>query len=297
MVARPLSDFDPAGERFAVALPEGSVAGWRFQNSGAPRLLFCHANGFCASAYRKMLSLLAPRFDVFAIDLRGHGRTSLPADPRKLRDWRVYAGDIAAVLDHPSMQGGTWILAGHSCGAASAALAAEGRTDVARLALIEPVAPPPALALIASTPLWPVLAGRMPLARNARARRSRWTDREAARLSYSRKALFSAWAPGALEDYLKDGLREEGGEAVLACAPEWEAASFMAQAHDFWGAIARAPGPVRVLAADHPGSTLFAGAARRFARLGAEVTMQRGAGHLLPMEAPEAAAAFLGQSS
>lgn len=281
-------------ERFSVALGEGDVAGWRFRNEGAPRLLFCHANGFCASAYKKMLALLAPKFDAFAIDLRGHGRTTLPADPSKLRDWRVYARDLSAALDHPSMRGNApWILAGHSCGAVSAVLAAAGRRDVERLALIEPVAPPSHLSLLASTPLWAALAGRIPLARNARARRRQWPDRAAARESYSRKSLFRMWSAGVLDDYLEDGLVEQGGEAALACAPEWEAASFTAQAHDFWEALARAPGPVSVLAADDPGTTLFIGAISRLGRLGASVHMHRGAGHLVPMEDPEAAAAFV----
>lgn len=281
-------------ERVSVALGEGDIAGWRFRNAGAPRLLFCHANGFCASAYKKMLALLAPKFDVFAIDLRGHGRTTLPADPAKLRDWRVYARDISAMLDHPSMRGDApWLLAGHSCGAVSAVLAAAGRRDVGRLALIEPVAPPAHLSLLARTPLWAAFAGRIPLARNARSRRRQWPDRAAARESYSRKSLFRTWSDGVLDDYLEDGLAERDGEAVLACKPEWEAASFTAQAHDFWGALARAPGPVSVLAADDPGTTLFTGAIGRLRRLGGVVQMHKGAGHLLPMEDPKAAAAFI----
>lgn len=288
----------PVGERFALSVIEGHIAGWRFPNEGAPRLLFCHANGFCASAYKRMLAPLAAKFDVFAIDLRGHGRTTLPADPKRLRDWRVYGRDISAVLDHPGMQGGApWSLAGHSCGAVSVVLAADGRADVRRLALIEPVAPPPAMAMFARTPLWPFLAGRSSLARNAKARRSLWPDRESVTQSYARKALFKTWAAGVLADYLEDGLVDRAGEVALACAPEWEAASFAAQAHDFWGAMARAPGPARVLAADHPGTTLFAGAAGRLNRLGAAVRMHKGAGHLLPMEAPDIAAAFILESA
>ena len=52
-------------ERLSAPIGEGEIAGWRHANVGAPRLLFCHANGFCASAYKRMLALLADRFDIY----------------------------------------------------------------------------------------------------------------------------------------------------------------------------------------------------------------------------------------
>jgi pimeloyl-ACP methyl ester carboxylesterase len=288
---------EPVAERFALSFRDGEIAGWRFANPAAPRLLFCHANGFCASAYNKMLAMVSARFDVFAIDLRGHGRTSLPADPARLRDWRIYGEDIAALLDHSSLPGlGPWVLAGHSCGAISATLAAKGRSDVAGLVLIEPVVPPAWLPIAASAPFWPALAGRWPLVRGAKARRRFWPTRAAAVESYARKALFAAWAPGTLGDYLEDGLAEVEGGVALACAPEWEAATFSAQAHDFWGALRGATAPVRVLGADHPSSTLSRGARRRLERRGVEVRLHAGVSHLLPMEDPAAAAAFILES-
>jgi pimeloyl-ACP methyl ester carboxylesterase len=283
----------PTAERFTISLADGAIAGWRIRRRGAPRILFCHANGFCASAYKKMLAPLAQRFDVYAIDLRGHGRTTLPADPRALRDWRPYARDITAFLDHPLMEGEPWLLGGHSCGAVSASLAAKGRDDVRALVLIEPVATPPHVSVLARTPFWRSFARRLSLARNARARRRFWPDYATVRDSYARKALFQSWAEGVLEDYLEDGLREENGGVGLACAPEWEAASFTAQAHDFWGAVRRATMPVSVLGADHPGTTLLGRAAPRLRRLGAVVRLHGGASHLLPFEAPRIAADFI----
>lgn len=280
-----------------VPVDGGLIAGWRWSNPGARRLLFAHANGFCASAYKQMLSQLAGEFDIYAIDLRGHGRTTLPADPAALRDWNVYARDIAALLDHRDLRGAPWILAGHSCGAVSVMLAAVGRNDVSSLALIEPVAPPPHLALFARTPLWPIVARRSSLAKGAKARRRVWAERSAVHESYARKSLFKAWAAGVLDDYLEDGLIERDGAVALACNPDWEAASFMAQAHDFWRAVAHSPGPVSVLGADHAGSTLFGGAASRFKRLNAALRLHKGAGHLLPLEAPEIAAAFVREAA
>ncbi|MEE2690518.1 MAG: alpha/beta fold hydrolase [Pseudomonadota bacterium] len=284
---------EQSGERIAIDIESGRIAGWRWRRCGAPRVLFSHATGFCASAYKRMLgAIAADGVDVTAIDLRGHGRTSLPADPARLRDWNIYARDVAAALDR--LGGGGWILAGHSCGAVVSALAARGRSDVAVLALIEPVSMSPLTFVAAKSPLWPLFSRRFPLVRGALARRDEWESGEAVRASYVRKKLFSTWGAGVLDDYLEDGLVEgEGGGVRLACAPAWEAATFAAHGHNFWGAVAAAPAPISVLAADHPSSTLFAGAEKRFRRAGAQVETEAGVTHLLPLEKPLLAARFI----
>lgn len=273
------------------------MAGFHYAQPGAAPLLFCHANGFCASSYGRMLAALAGKFDIFALDLRGHGRSTLHADPRRLTGWAIHAQDVAAFLDAaPAALGarGPWRLAGHSMGGVAVTLAAVGRKDVAALRLVEPVATPRLSGLLARTPFWPVLAGATPLVAGARRRRDRWPSREEALASYQEKKLFSTWAAGVLEDYLADGLTDSvDGGVRLSCAPEWEAANFAAQRHDFWGALRRAPAPVAVLGANHPSSTLFLDAPERLRRLGARVEIQDGASHLLPMEAPEAAAGFI----
>lgn len=288
----------PKAERVRFAIHAGEIAGWRWPRAGARRLVFCHANGFCASAYKRALAPAAAVFDVVAIDMRGHGRTRLPADPRRLKSWDPFAKDIAAVLDilHKE-RADPLVVGGHSFGAVAAAMAARGRRDISALALIEPVATPPLAAAFARLPLWPVFAGRMPLVRGARSRRAVWPDRQSAHEVYSTKPLFAAWKAGCLENYLEDGIVETTKGARLACAPEWEAAVFAAQAQDFWGAVRDRTARLSVLAADHRGSTLFFGAIERFHRAGATVEKLGGASHLLPMEAPEQAAAFLMKSA
>lgn len=108
--------------RDTIRLPDGEMALLHWPAQDRPRLVFAHANGFCASAYRQMLSRLAHRFDIIAMDLRGHGRTRLPADPAAHTSWDLYADDLAALyatLDRPPD-----LLAGHSMGAASSLMAA-----------------------------------------------------------------------------------------------------------------------------------------------------------------------------
>ncbi len=285
------SNTTSGARRYAVRLEAGEMTGWRFENAGAPPLLFLHATGFCASAYRQMLSPLGGAYDVYALDLRGHGRNSLPADPARLRSWAVFRDDVRAFLDHENRE--DWTLAGHSLGAAVALLSGEGRRDVAALKLIEPVAMPGWLAKLATTPVWPVFAARMPLVRQAARRRSEWASRQEVVASYGRKALFRDWAPGVLEDYLTDGLAETGSGVRLACAPSWEAATFAAQGNDFWKAAAHAPAPVHIFAARQASSTAPAFARARFQRLGAALTVDNAAGHLAPMQKPQELASFL----
>lgn len=281
----------PAPEKFSLQLADGALRGLRWRNDAAPPLLFCHATGFCASAYTQMLQRLAASYDVHALDMRGHGRTALPADPARLRSWRIYADDIRAFLDREARE--DWTLAGHSFGAAASILAAHGRSDVAALKLIEPVAMPPWFAAAAASPFWPLFAARIPLVRQAARRRSQWDDRETVASSYARKSLFRNWAPGVLEDYLDGGLVERDGAVVLSCDPKWEAATFAAQANDFWTAAKNAPAPIKVFAADHPSSTVSAGARRRFNRIGAQLAVEKGSSHLAPMERPAELAAFI----
>ena len=279
------------GERFQAPMQNGAITGWRWPNAAKPPLLFCHATGFCASVYKKMLQILSSDFDVYALDMRGHGRTTLPADAAKLKSWQIYASDVGAFLDAQTRSG--WVLAGHSMGAVTVTMAAQGRSDVAGLKLIEPVAPPPFFHFLAGTPLWPVLAQRISLVRKAASRRADWMSREAVLKAYGRKGLFSTWADGVLEDYLEDGLLDREDGVTLACAPAWESATFGAQANPFWPSVKAATAPMGVLAANDPSTTARDGARRRFRRVGADVTEIDGFTHLLPMENPALAAGFI----
>ncbi|WDI33216.1 alpha/beta hydrolase [Hyphococcus flavus] len=269
------------------------MTGWRWKNAGARPLLFCHATGFCASAYKPMLSHLdAGKFDVYALDMRGHGRNTLPANPEQLKSWQVYADDIQRFLDVQDLD--DWILSGHSMGAVTAAMASKGRADISELRLIEPVAVSRWMTIIAATPAWKLVGSRIPLVQQAAKRRSQWESPEAVFQSYSRKGLFKNWRPGALESYLRDGLKPSvDGGVELSCTPAWEAATFAAQANDFWGALEAFRGPVSIFAADHPTSTVSSAAAAKFKRYAMHLTVAQNTSHLAPMEEPAELAAFL----
>lgn len=285
-----------AQRRVMVPLDGGEISVLRYGARGARPMLFAHANGFCASAYRQMFEALGDRFDIFGIDLRGYGATKLAIDPSRHQSMDIFAGDIRALVPALTSQfelSQKWIFAGHSLGGATVTLAAAGRNDVAALRLIEPAAMPQSWALAAQTPFWPMIAEKIPLVRAARGRRAVWPDRASVKTSYAKKPFFSNWAPGVLDDYLADGLRETGEGVVLSCAPAWEAATFAGHRHDFWGALKRAPGPVSVLAAEHPTTTVPVSSIRSFERRGARVIRSSGQTHLIPLENPGMAAEFL----
>jgi pimeloyl-ACP methyl ester carboxylesterase len=279
--------------RRSFDLPGGTMAAWHWPNPGAPRLVFVHANGFCASAYRRILEPLADTYDILAPDLRGHGRTALPADPATHRSWDVYARDLLALIERLGRRPD--VMAGHSMGAVAALIAASRLPDVPRLALIEPVVLPRSVYAVSRSPLGFLMRNRLAIARQARRRRNGWPDRAAALARYAGHPTFRRWAAGTLEDYLEDGLREtEAGTVVLACNPAWEAANYEAQGHDLGRAARRAAPQARVLKAEH-GSTVVRAPA--LTGRGARLTDMDGVGHLAPMEAPERVATWLKQAA
>ncbi|OFX04866.1 MAG: hypothetical protein A3E78_05575 [Alphaproteobacteria bacterium RIFCSPHIGHO2_12_FULL_63_12] len=287
---------DFARRRVMAAIDGGEMSVLRYGEKGAPPMLFAHANGFCASAYRQMFEALGAKFDIFGVDLRGYGATHLPIDPGNHQSMDIFADDVRALLPALAARfeiAQKWVLAGHSLGGATMALAATGRHDVDSLRLIEPVAMPGPWTILVRTPLWPVISAGLPLVKAARGRRAVWPDRDAVRSSYAKKPFFSTWAEGVLEDYLADGLRDDGGRVVLSCPPSWEAATFAGQAHDFWSAIRRAPAPVRVLAARHPTTTVPERSIRALEKYGVDVIRIVGNSHIVPFENPKLAAAFL----
>lgn len=234
--------------RFRVAAPGGgemSVLDLGDPNR-PPDMIFVHANGFNAGTGRFLLQPLAKTVRILAPDLRGHGRTTLPADPRAHRDWRVFRDDLIALID--AVDAPPLVLAGHSMGAVSALLAAERRPDrVKSVVMIEPVILPRPAALMMSLPVVGLAARRVPLYAGALRRRRRFDSREAAVQAYRGRGAFKGWPDQALRDYVAEGFREADGGVELICAPEWEAANYAAQGHDPWPVLRRIRRPVRIL--------------------------------------------------
>ncbi len=269
--------------RRTVRLADGDMSLLDFGDPARPvDVVFVHANGFNAMTYRTVLQPLAAGLRVLAPDLRGHGESTLPADPASLWSWRPYARDLLVLL--AGLEGPPPVLAGHSMGATSALLAEATSPGRARsLVLFEPVIL--SRLRIAGAHLPGARARvlrRLPLATAAKARRRAFSDRAAALAAYRGRGAFKTWPEASLADYVAGGVREAAEGLELACAPEWEAAGYAAQAHDPRAALRRVRLPVRILMGDR-GSTC----SLRRGRPGVELETVAGAGHFLPLERPD----------
>ena len=282
--------------RLSFDLSRGQMAGVGFgPDAGGPDIVFLPATGFNALPYRRMLSPLGDRLSVWAMDARGHGRTSLPTRLFGYTSWRRHRDDLIELLDKHTSQPVT--LAGHSMGATVCLLAAARRPDlVGALALIEPVIMPAAMYALFALPLGPLIQRHlMPIARGALRRRARFESRQAAVAALTGRGVFKTFPPEAIADYVEDGLIEHAkGGFRLACSPAYEAATFAAQRHDPWDALRRVKAPLVLLRAEHR-STVFPAAAHRIAALkpDARIALVEGAGHMLPIERPDRARAAI----
>ena len=245
-------------------------------------LIFAHANGFNAYAYRSLLQPLSGALRIWAPDLRGHGQSRLPARPEGRRSWKDHRDDLIALLD--AVDGPPVALAGHSIGGTSGLLAAAERPErVSRLLLLDPVIWRREMMLVMNLPLIGRLADRNPIVAGTRKRRALFDSREQAMAAYRGRGAFKGWPDLMLADYLVDGLVETDRGFELTCTPAWEASNYAAQAHNPWRALRRYPGAVRVLKAES-GALCAVPAGESESR---RVEAVAGGGHLFPMTHPD----------
>lgn len=271
----------------SLPLSDGAVhlREWGGPGDDAPHLVFLHATGMCASVYDSLLAPLASVARVTAYDARGHGLTSLPADPATIPDdWRIYRQDLAAVV--AAIGGGPVLLAGHSMGAATALEAAVDQPGLAsRLLLIDPPFIP---APLASAYRQARESGHMPpnpMAERAARRSVHFPSREAARAAWNGRGVFAGWPDRALDAYCAGALLDApGGGVDLACRPAWEAATYLGVSTSFEASVTRATIPFALLAAEQ-GSPVDPGAEDRIraARPSAAIYRLAGTGHFLPI--------------
>jgi pimeloyl-ACP methyl ester carboxylesterase len=268
----------PDGVRLAV-----------YELGGAgPDGLLVHATGFCAGVWGPMAEHLTG-IRLGALDVRGHGRSA--ADDgwfaRVGMDWHGTAQDVLLAVDALGLDRPVGI--GHSMGGASLLLAEQSRPGTfAGLWLFEPIVFPPEPATTAPP------AGGNPLAEGARRRRDRFPSAEDALVNYANKPPLDAFAPEALEAYVRHGFAAQSdGSVVLRCRPEVEAATFeMGHRHDAWDRLPEVTCPVVVVRgrSDAPGPARLAPAiAERLPHGRLEEHPE--VGHFGPMEQPAVMAA------
>jgi len=229
---------------------------------------------------------LAPEFSVFALDARGHGRSSKPTEPSAYR-WECFADDLSSLCEHillGASRDAIDVVVGHSFGGTSAVVAAAQRPELfRRLVLVDPVVPPP--------PTMPELGDGSDVARvlaaGARRRKSLWQSREEARKSWEANSFFARWDREVFDLYLDEGFRANpDGVVELRCPPQVEAMIFEAgPLLDPYEFARRMPLPALVLHAEHQSFPKSFHQALADA-LPYGVLQAVAGGHLLPMEAP-----------
>ncbi len=280
------SDSLPAPfKRRSLPLPDGTMhALVNHEIKTDPAIVFVHANGFNARTYLPLLQQLADPFAVMALDMRGHGRSGLPTQERG-GNWHVFRDDLIHVLSSFSTPP---VLVGHSMGGTSSLLAAAKRPDlVAGVIAFDP----PILPFLLQ---WGMRFGlismrsraKHPLVRGAQNRRRNFDTRAAAIARYTERRPFASWQDGFLQNYLADGLREDGDQFALSCDPAWEAHNYMAHGHDIWGALRNLKSPCLLVGGDGSGVVLRRKNLTRLAALNPSIQTRHieGASHFLPME-------------
>lgn len=275
--------FEPRARRFALDARGGEVAALEFGPQDRPiDVIFCHANGFNARTYRSILAPLAGELRILAIDLRGHGDTTLPAEAEGREGWHDLCDDLVALLQH--LDAPPVVLAGHSMGGATALMAeAVVPERVKRLVLFDPV-------VIPQDPQFdPAAMRESPLSRGALRRRAVFADRAEALAAYAGRGAFRSWSDEQLADYVAGGFHDRpDGQVELACAPAWEASNFSSHGHDPWAAFRDGRAPIRILRAEEGSTCRIDGREDELAATGrVSVETVPGTSHFLPMERPQ----------
>lgn len=276
-------------ERIRIEINDGTVTGLSFGDRNKPvEVVFLHANGFNAMTYQSLLEPLNEHLHVVALDMRGHGRNTLPANPKNLKGWNTFRDDIVAALNQIAPHG--CILAGHSMGGCIATLiAAQRKARIKGLVLADPVLLTKQTYFMAHLPFIRALVKNSPMSEGAKRRRSEFDSREQAYNKLKDKRAFKTWREPFLENYLDDGLIKTSDDMPykLSCAPSWEAACFSSHRHRPWQAFRRFNCPAIILTAEH-GSTTHPEALRIIKKDYPDIILRqvRGTTHFLPMETP-----------
>ena len=280
--------------------PEGVVAALEFGDPAAElSCLFLHATGFNAMTYQSILAPLGLRARLAAIDIRGHGKTTLPAKAN-MASWRRFRDDVIVWLEKYA-PGGV-VLGGHSMGGCVSLMVAGKRPDLVRgLVLADPVILAPRVYRGAHLfPLSQLTMRRSRLSRMARRRRPHFGSIAEAKESYDGRGAFQTWREPFLDDYLLDGLertddnhpQSEDQTWSLTCRPAIESAVFAAQRNRPWSALSTVKKheiPLSILRAERDSVLSTAVGQRILDRYpSAIVKTIRGTTHFLPMEAPYA---------
>lgn len=246
-----------------------------------PDLVLLHATGFLPWLWHPIAARLAERYNVIAPYFCDH-RYSEPEDGGT--SWATLADDLFRLCSTLGIKNP--FVAGHSMGGTVITLCAGMHTITPRaIVLIEPIYLP------RETYRVKITVEQHPLASKSINRRSSWSSYPDAASYLKGRGLFKNWDSEILELYIKHGMEDNGsGGLCLSCSPRREASLFMGgNAKDPWPLLPEIKCPVLVVEGGESEN-------RRYIDLkyatslfpDGHYTEVAGAGHLVPMEQPDA---------
>jgi pimeloyl-ACP methyl ester carboxylesterase len=251
-----------------------------------------HATGFLARLWEPVaVRLAAAGYRVLAYDARGHGDSDKPAPTDENYDWHRTVDDLRGFLDAMGLRGVPFV--GHSFGGATGLYLAGTQPEyLSRLVAIEPIVMPGGLTLDETR--------RHDMAAAARRRRHVFASAEEMIEQYRSRPTFAKWTDEALRLYVEHGtfVREAPSGASgragieLKCSGEIEGALFANSGSlPVWDVLPQIDVPVLVMRGETTDGflSMAAGAVAGRVPHGTLETIAD-AGHLAPMERPEAVA-------
>ena len=268
--------------------------------AGAQQVLIVHATGHHARCWDKVIELLPADWHVYAVDLRGHGRS----DKTPPFTWDRFAQDLLEVASQLNI--GDAIGVGHSLGGHCMAHICALRAELLqRLVLIDPVILSPEMYANPSEAQSGISNGAAgvedhPIAR----RRSHFATWQDMFERYKDRTPYNLWRREIFRDYCEYGvLPSQSGEGVdLACPGRIEASIYMTnQGTDIYPLLGTIEQPVTVVRArqrDPDSTTMDFSASPTWPELagvfknGTDIYLPE-LTHFMPMQEPELVARMI----
>lgn len=265
-----------------------ALRGRRIAGQG-PTLHFLSGNGFCGGVYWPLLRQFLPDYGLFTHDIEGQGDSDNPA---RFSGVRALLRRIPQVMADQGLTGQPLIGIGHSFGGAlTLRVAAENPGLFRALVLLDPILFPP---LFFAGIRMAALVGRHPMANGARRRRDRWATRDEVIERLRGRGTYKRWTEEAMACFADYATHDEGGQRVLSCPREIEAAVFEHPVYP-WPAFRRIKVPVLFLRGEHSFS-FFPAAERLAQRACPQLTLRRLPGsHCFMQQDPRASHAVIAE--
>lgn len=262
---------------------------------GGPQIVLVHATGFHARCWDQVVRALPPEMHVFAVDMRGHGRSEKVAP----YTWDTFGTDLAELLEHLDIRDAVGV--GHSMGGHCVTQVAATHPGMfSRLLLLDPVILPPEAYQVKR---YSMLSG--PEDHPVAKRKGRWRDWQEMFERFEHRSPFSLWRREVLEDYCRYGVlpAPDGDGWVLACPGIVEASIYLCNTStDVYSELPKVTIPVLVVRARRRGpddhdimdfslSPTWEALAEHFPN-GKDVYLPR-LTHFIPMQEPELVARLI----